>query len=207
MIKSNIGGAIQRLGQGQRLAMMNLGDVFKSERWGKLLHDLAGITMELSDHLDADQKHHIPAILETFMHATRAGMMSFSIESIPIERLIRDVDTPDDFLGHEVHEELLRWVQEYKIRDTRDINRTTGAAKSDEIIAKRVGFAIQSDPEPWLASTNNNPEHPGLRYLIGLTDLPKEKISALLHEVLEAWKAYMLARLPIAALQQIRKSF
>lgn len=199
---SNIREVIGNLRHVQQRLPANLASMMQSLKFAPRLRYIAGSVMDDGTILTPEEKMFIPDLLDTFMHATANGEMKFSIQMIPIEKLIEFVDDKNDFLRMEVEEELVRWVAEYKEKKGRDYY-ADGTPRSDEVIARRVAFAIQADAEPWLRSKNPT----GLRRFIGLTELPADKVSALLRAVLKAWVVYMRETLPELARAEIRKSF
>lgn len=201
-MSTNIKEAIGRLENARQRIPLNLSGMMQSAKFAARMRFIAGSILDDSPMLTDDEKMAIPELLDTFMHATGEGGMKFTIQMIPVEKLIDFVDDGTDFLKMDVQDALLQWVIEYKEKKGRDYY-ADGTPRSDAEIARRVAFAIQYDDTPWLNSTN--PE--GLRQMIGLTKLPSDKVSVLLREVLAAWTAYMRVTLPKLAAEEIRKSF
>ncbi len=199
---SNISAVMGKLERAKTAIPASINSVMQSQRYAARMRYIAGSIMDDGTILTDDERQFIPQLLDTFMHATAAGHMKFSIQMVPIETLIQFVDDASDFLRMEVRDDLLQWVTDYKQKRGRDYY-ASGSVRSDEDIAERVAFAIQADPEPWLKSTNPN----GLRRYLGLTQLPAEKVSAVLREVIQAWVAYMRATLPELMCGEIRRAF
>jgi hypothetical protein len=201
MIRSNIADVIGKLKRAKSRIPTEIRSVMVSENYAARMRFIAGDVMDTSPTLNDAERQYIPKLLDTFMHATLAGEMQFSIHMLPLESLVQVTTEGNDFLSVITRQELIDWVAEYKIRDRRDRDRF-GTDKPTEVIAERVGWAVQSDPNPWLNSTNPT----GLRMVTGLTRLPPHKIAAVLREVMEAWVAYIRETLPRLMQQKLGES-
>lgn len=192
----------QRLERAKNQLPEKLRGVMQSENYAGRLRYLAGITMEDSPQLTDEEKQLIPKLVDSFMHETLAGQMNFTIQMLPIQTLLQESGDERDFLSLIPRQALIDWVANYKEKKGKDY-RSDGTVRSDQVIAQRVAFAIEADPEPWLSSTNPT----GLRMVTGLTGLSPEKVSALLQDVLRVWSEYMRETLPGATMRQLRSAF
>lgn len=186
MFTSNIQSVIGKLEGFRRNIPHVLRAQLTPSQWAGM-KDLAQAAM-LAAARNEIETNAVPAILATMSAEANSAGIEFSLKGLPFAQL----GLPD-FWKHAAYDDVVRWVEEFKRKDKRDVDED-GEPLSDAVIAEHVLQAVRHDPEPWLRTDEPghgalNPE--GLAAFVGLVGIGPAVLERLLLAALQAWTSHV----------------
>lgn len=183
-LSHNVGDVLQRL-KAKRGELVAKRAAAMAPRYYRMMRELAKLTLE--SEMTPDEIQYLPAILSQIREVAAPGRLTFSMNGIPIDKLIESTGKADVFVPHP---SILEWVATMKERDQRD------AGKSDEQIALHIAGAL-TDPETAKKFYATDVEGHGLLNptglvrSTGLVGIDSDRLTYLYARVLHNWKLFM----------------